>query len=319
MTSDAEFTGKRCVGGLPAARMVLIASDCTSARHTHADCGLALAGNIMKWIAPMREYTLEEAIDPPGECPLGYTSADWLNSRPKGVRKGCKSLTNNDIYGHYPNVRRSLMRTFLYARVSDASQTIEHQWSQAEAAGFKIDEVIADQGVSGITTKLADRPGGRRLLDKVRPGDQVICRWVDRLGRNYDDATATIRHLMNEGVVVKTVINTMVFDGSATDPIQKAVRDAMIAFMAATAQAQAEATKAAQKAGIAHAKQKAEIKYKGRKPSYTRAQFDIVRTMLDQQQGISSIAKAAELSRQTIYRIERDPVAAEAVLMTWSR
>ena len=68
----------------------------------------------------------------------------------------------------------------------------------------------------------------------------------------------------------------------------------MIAFMAATAQAQAEATKAAQKAGIAHAKQQTEIKYKGRKPSYTRAQLDIVRTMLDQQQGISVIAKGAD-------------------------
>jgi putative DNA-invertase from lambdoid prophage Rac len=169
------------------------------------------------------------------------------------------------------------MRTFLYARVSDATQTIGHQRSQAEAAGFKIDEVIADHGVSGVTTKLADRAGGRRLLDKVRAGDQVIVRWVDRLGRNYDDATSTIRHLMNEGVVVKTVINGMTFDGSTTDPIQKAVRDAMIAFMAATAQAQAEATKAAQKAGIAHAKQQGEVKYKGRKPSYTLAQLDIVR------------------------------------------
>jgi DNA invertase Pin-like site-specific DNA recombinase len=59
-----------------------------------------------------------------------------------------------------------------------------------------------------------------------------------------------------------------------------AVRDAMIAFMASTAQAQAEATKAAQKAGIAHAKQQAEVKYRGRKPSYTRPQFDIVRTIL---------------------------------------
>jgi hypothetical protein len=78
------------------------------------------------------------------------------------------------------------MRTFLYARVSDACQTIEHQRSHAEAAGFKIDEVIADHGMSGVTTKLADRSGGRRLLDKVRKGDQVICRWVDRLGRNYD-------------------------------------------------------------------------------------------------------------------------------------
>jgi putative DNA-invertase from lambdoid prophage Rac len=93
----------------------------------------------------------------------------------------------------------------------------------------------------------------------------------------------------------------------------------MIAFMAATAQAQAEATEAAQKAGIAHAKQQAEVKYKGRKPSYSRAQFDIVRTMLDQYQGIIVIAKAADLSRQTIYRIEQDPAAPEAVLAMWER
>jgi putative DNA-invertase from lambdoid prophage Rac len=38
--------------------------------------------------------------------------------------------------------------------------------------------------------------------------------------------------------------------------MQKAVRNALIAFMAATAQAQAEATKAAQRAGIDHAKDK---------------------------------------------------------------
>ena len=63
----------------------------------------------------------------------------------------------------------------------------------------------------------------------------MIVRWADRLGRNYDDATGTIRNLMAEGVVVKTVINAMTFDGSTTDPIQKAVRDAMIAFMAAAA------------------------------------------------------------------------------------
>jgi putative DNA-invertase from lambdoid prophage Rac len=211
------------------------------------------------------------------------------------------------------------MRTFLYARVSDASQTLDHQRTHAEAAGFKIDEVITDHGVSGVTTKLADRSGGRRLLDKVRAGDQVIVRWVDRLGRNYDDTTSTIRHLMAEGVIVKTVINGMTFDGSTGDPIQKAVRDALIGFMAATAQAQAEATKAAQKAGIAHAKQQPELKYRGRKPSYTRIQFDIVRAMLDQHQGASAIAKVAHLSRQTIYRIEQDPAAAEAVLATWSQ
>jgi putative DNA-invertase from lambdoid prophage Rac len=93
----------------------------------------------------------------------------------------------------------------------------------------------------------------------------------------------------------------------------------MIAFMAATAQAQAEATKAAQKAGIAYAKQQPEVKYRGRKPSYTRAQFDAVRAMIDQHQGVSAIAKATDLSRQTIYRIEQDPAAAEAVLATWGQ
>jgi putative DNA-invertase from lambdoid prophage Rac len=93
----------------------------------------------------------------------------------------------------------------------------------------------------------------------------------------------------------------------------------MNAFMAATARAQAEATKAAQKAGIAHAKQQAEVQYKGRKPSYSRARFGIVRTMLDQHQGVSVIAEIADLSRQTIYRIERDPAWAEAVLATWGQ
>jgi putative DNA-invertase from lambdoid prophage Rac len=36
--------------------------------------------------------------------------------------------------------------------------------------------------------------------------------------------------------VIRTVINNMTFDGSTKDPVQKAVRDALIAFMAATAQ-----------------------------------------------------------------------------------
>jgi putative DNA-invertase from lambdoid prophage Rac len=42
----------------------------------------------------------------------------------------------------------------------------------------------------------------------------------------------------------------MTFDRATTDPIQQAVRDALIAFMAATAQA--EASKVAQRPGIAH-------------------------------------------------------------------
>src|SRR4051795_10516861 len=100
-------------------------------------------------------------------------------------------------------------------------------------------------------------------------GDTPVVRWVDRLGRNYQDVCDTIREFMRRGVVIRTVINNMAFDGATTDPMQMAVRDALIAFMAATAQAQAEATKDAQKAGIAHAKNAAPTAYRGRKPSFT--------------------------------------------------
>ncbi len=209
------------------------------------------------------------------------------------------------------------MKTILYARVSTADQTIAHQRKQAEAAGFKIDAVVADEGVSGIHTALAERPEGKRLFDMLRSGDTLVVRWVDRLGRNYADVSDVIRDFMRRGVVVRTVINGMTFDGSTTDPIQMAVRDSLIAFMAATAQAQAEATKEAQKAGIEHARAAGDGRYKGRKPSYTRQQYETVRDMVSQGWGISHIATQTGLTRQAIYRIKDEPVGAEAALAAW--
>jgi DNA invertase Pin-like site-specific DNA recombinase len=169
------------------------------------------------------------------------------------------------------------MATILYARVSTADQTLEHQRTQAEQAGFRLDVVLKDDGVSGVTKALRERPEGRRLFDMLRAGDTLVVRWVDRLGRNYSDVTDNIREFIRRGVTVRTVINGLVFDGATTDPMQAAVRDALIAFMAATAQAQAEASKEAQKAGIAHAKTtQAQTKYRGRKPTFTPADFTAV-------------------------------------------
>nr|WP_297383600.1 recombinase family protein [uncultured Roseateles sp.] len=211
------------------------------------------------------------------------------------------------------------MQTFLYARVSSAEQTIGHQRTQAKAAGFELDEVIEDAGVSGVSTKFSERVGGARLLDKVRRGDVVVVRWVDRLGRNYEDVTDTIRALMQRGVVIKTIINGMTFDGATKDPIQKAVRDALIAFMAATAQAQAEATKEAQKAGIQMARAGAEAssKYRGRKPTFDRDQFGQVQELTALGHNPSSIAAQVGIPRATVYRIKDDPAKAAALLESW--
>jgi putative DNA-invertase from lambdoid prophage Rac len=210
------------------------------------------------------------------------------------------------------------MAVILYARVSTAEQTIEHQLAHAKSVGFTIDEVVADNGVSGLHTRLVERPEGRRLFDKLRKGDVLVVRWVDRLGRDYDDVCDTIREFMRRGVVIRTVINNFTFDGATKDPMQQAVRDALIGFMAATAQAQAEATKAAQRAGIEHAKQNDQRAYLGRKPSFTREQFVKVRSMLGQQTaGMAQIANETGLTRQTVYRIKDDPAGAEAALGVW--
>jgi DNA invertase Pin-like site-specific DNA recombinase len=97
--------------------------------------------------------------------------------------------------------------------------------------------------------------------------------------------------------------------------MQEAVRDALIVFVSATAQ---DATKTAQRAGIEHAKANDSCAYLGRKPSYTRDQFEHVREMLGQQAiGIARTTKDAKLTRQTIYRIKDDPAGAEAAIAAW--
>lgn len=208
------------------------------------------------------------------------------------------------------------MQTILYARVSTRDQTLDHQVIQAEASGFIIDEVIADHGVSGVQQRLQDRPEGRRLYDKLRAGDTLVLRWLDRLGRNYDDVTDAVRHFIRKGVIIRTVINDMTFDGSTTDPVQQAVRDAMIAFLAATAQAQAEATKVAQQAGIELAKQKGD-RFRGRKPSYDRKTFDMAVSLIGLGHGPSAVAKETGLSRQAVIRIRDNTNDAVAAMERW--
>ena len=208
-----------------------------------------------------------------------------------------------------------MTHTVFYARVSTADQTLDHQVTQAQRAGFVFDEVVADAAVSGVSTRLCERPEGKRLYDKLRRGDVLVVRWVDRLGRSYADVTEVIREFMARGVIIKTVISGLVFDGATQDPMQMAVRDALIGFLAATAQAQAEATREAQQAGIAHARQDG-AKYRGRKPSYTRAQVTEVEEMAGAT-SVSAISRATGLTRQTVLRILADPQEAYQRVAKW--
>jgi putative DNA-invertase from lambdoid prophage Rac len=210
------------------------------------------------------------------------------------------------------------MKTVLYCRVSTLDQTLEHQREQAKKAGFKPDLVLADHGISGISTRLRDRPEGKRLFDVLRENDLLVVRWIDRLGRNYQDVTDTIREFIRRQIRIETVINRMTFDGTTTDPMQQAVRDALIGFIAAMAQSQAEVIKEAQKAGIAHAQSNDEgTKYRGRKPTFSFEQFKFVQDLLRQGIPISAIAQTTGLKRQSVYRIQAKPQQQMAALLTW--
>jgi putative DNA-invertase from lambdoid prophage Rac len=68
--------------------------------------------------------------------------------------------------------------------------------------------------------------------------------------------------------------------------------------------------KGVQRAGIEHAKANGDS-YRGRKPSYSRDQLQIVRDILGQQAGIGQIAKTTGLTRQTTYRIQGDRAGSE--------
>ena len=214
-------------------------------------------------------------------------------------------------------------KTVLYVRVSTAEQTSAHQLSQAKAAGFDIEDhhVITDHGVSGVTVPLQERDQGKRLFDLLQPGDTLVVRWLDRLGRNYRESKQAIEALLEKGVTIKTVINSMTFepDYKVADPLVRAGRDAILAFMVGLADADASAKREAREAGIKHAKEgpDADRKYRGKRPSYDRATMTKVQSLLTQASTVSAIAKETGLSRQTVLRIRDQPENCEAALARW--
>ena len=123
---------------------------------------------------------------------------------------------------------------------------------------------------------------------------------------------------LDRGVIIRTVINGMTFDAKPTDAMAKAIRDAMLSFMSAMAEAQALAMKEAQSAGIAHAKANKPDSYKGRKPSYTAAQVSLIMQKFKEGDGVNKIARDVGLSKFSVSRITRDPDKALKSLSRWS-
>ena len=155
------------------------------------------------------------------------------------------------------------MKTIYYGRISTTDgQTAASQYDDAAKQGVHAKHVHIDEGVSGYHVAPEDRAEWKRVMDKLSDGGVLYVRWLDRISRRYDELHRTMRHLMESGVKVVCTMNGMVFDGTATDAISKATRDAVLAFMAAQGEADYLNRREMQKRGIETAK--AQGKHLGR-------------------------------------------------------
>jgi putative DNA-invertase from lambdoid prophage Rac len=149
------------------------------------------------------------------------------------------------------------MRTVYYGRISTTEgQTSASQYDDAKARGVDKRNVHIDEGISGYHVAPADRPEWKRVLDKLSEGGVLYVRWLDRISRRYDELHSTMQQLMQMGVKVICTMNGMEFDGTATDAISKAVRDAVLAFMAAQGEADYLSRRELQRRGIESAKER---------------------------------------------------------------
>jgi putative DNA-invertase from lambdoid prophage Rac len=155
------------------------------------------------------------------------------------------------------------MKKVYYGRISTTEgQTSASQYEDAKKQGVDLKHVHVDEGVSGYHVAPAERAEWRRVSDKLSDGGVLYVRWLDRISRRYDELHQVMRQLMETGVKVVCTLNGMEFNGTATNPIQKATRDAVLAFIAAQGEADYLNRKEMQKRGIEVAK--ANGIYKGR-------------------------------------------------------
>lgn len=191
------------------------------------------------------------------------------------------------------------MKTVYYGRISTTEgQTSASHYEDAKKQGVDAKHVHVDEGVSGYHVAPADRAEWKRVMDKLSDGGVLYVRWLDRISRRYDELNLVMRELMNMGVKVVCTLNGMTFDGTATSAIDKATRDAVLAFIAAQGEADYLNRREMQKRGIDMAKARGD--YKGR--SKTLDPATVKNWRIEEKATIAATAQHFEISVATVKR-----------------
>lgn len=176
-----------------------------------------------------------------------------------------------------------------YIRVSTKEQNEQRQLIAMRSFGIADKQIYMDKQ-SG---KDFERKNYRRLVRKLKCGDTLVVKSIDRLGRNYNDILEQWRILTKEKGVTIIVLDMPLLDTrQSRDLTGTLIADIVLQLLSYVAQTEREFIRQRQAEGIAAAKQRG-VKF-GRKSMQRPEEF--CRLKVQWQNGkISARAAAKEL------------------------
>jgi len=142
-------------------------------------------------------------------------------------------------------------KVYGYVRVSTAEQHEDRQLISMEELKIPADQIYTDK-VSG---KDFERPAYKRLVRKLKNGDLLYIKSIDRLGRNYDEIQHQWRILTKERGIDIAVIDMPLLDTRRDkDLLGTLIADLVLNLLSYVAHNERETIRARQAEGIAAAK-----------------------------------------------------------------
>lgn len=145
-------------------------------------------------------------------------------------------------------------KTYGYARVSTKEQNEERQMIALIEGGVNRYDIFLDK----LSGKDFERPAYRKLMRKLKPGDTLIIKSIDRLGRDYDEIIEQWRCITKEKQVGIAVLDMPLLDTRQQDRDLTGafIADLVLQILSYVAQIEREFNHQRQAEGIAVAKAK---------------------------------------------------------------
>ena len=155
-----------------------------------------------------------------------------------------------------------------YMRVSSLDQNIERQKKELLHWGI-IEKNLYHDKLSG---KDFNRPQYQKLKRKLKEGDVLVVKSIDRLGRNYDDIQEEWREIVKNKKADIVILDMPILDTRTNkDLVGTLISDIVLQLLSYVAQSERENIRQRQAEGIAIAK--AQGKHLGRFPSPIPEEF----------------------------------------------